>query len=74
MILICLLYTCGVWIESVDPVADFCLSNQVLFGTILSSTAELNNLSSAYAIALLVLVAARITQLTQKLTGTAVRA
>ena len=22
MILICLLYTCGVWIESVDPVAE----------------------------------------------------
>ena len=23
MILICLLYMCGVWIESVDPVAEF---------------------------------------------------
>ena len=30
MILICLLYTCGVWIESVDPVADLCITNQVL--------------------------------------------
>ena len=29
MILICLLYTCGVWIESVDTVADLCLTNQV---------------------------------------------
>ena len=37
MILICLLYTCGVWIESVDPAADLCLTNQVLYRTILSS-------------------------------------
>ena len=29
-----------VWIESVDPVADLCLTNQVLYETILSSTAE----------------------------------
>ena len=29
MILICLLNTCGVWIESVDPVADLCRLNQV---------------------------------------------
>ena len=35
MILICLLYMCGVWIESVDPVADLCL-----YRTILSTTAE----------------------------------
>ena len=55
MILICLLYTCDVWIESVDPVADSCLTNQVLYGTILSSTAEQ---LIAYAIPLLVLVAA----------------
>ena len=40
MILICLLYTCGVWIESVDPVADLCLTNQNSVGNILSSTAE----------------------------------
>ena len=40
MILICLHHTCGVWIVSVDPVADLCLTNQVLDGTILSSAAE----------------------------------
>ena len=53
MILICLLYTCGVWIESVDPVADLRLTNQVLYGTILPSTAEY---LITYAIPLLVLV------------------
>ena len=40
VILICLLYTCAVWIESVDPVADLRLTNQVLYRTILSITAE----------------------------------
>ena len=40
VILIGVLYTCGVWIESVDPIADLCLTNQILYGNILSSTAE----------------------------------
>ena len=29
-----------IWIESVDPVADLHLTNQVFYGTVLSSTAE----------------------------------
>ena len=34
------LFASGVWIESVDPVVDVCLTNQVLYRIILSSTAE----------------------------------
>ena len=67
MILICLLYTCAVWIESVDPVADLRLTNQVLYGTILYPVL-LNNLSRAYAIPLLVLNYPKLPcELTQKI-------
>ena len=76
MILICLLYTCGVWIESVYPVADLCLTNQVLYGTVLSRTAGITYRVSD--------TSPRPrgcknypelpSELTEKLTGTAVRA
>ena len=36
----CVLYMCGVWVESVDPVADLCPTNQLLYQTVQSGTAE----------------------------------
>ena len=30
----------GVWVESVDPVADLCPTNQLLYQTVQSGTAE----------------------------------
>ena len=75
-------FTCVVWIQSVDPVAYLCLTKQVLYGTI---PVLLNDLSRAYAIPLLFppcsprprgckTYPALPCELTQKLTGTAVRA
>ena len=34
------LYTCGVWVESVSPVADLCSANQLVYQTVQSGTAE----------------------------------
>ena len=34
------LYTSGVWVESVSPVADLCPANQLVYQTVQSGTAE----------------------------------
>ena len=34
------LYTCGVWVESVSPVADLCPAKQLVYQTVQSGTAE----------------------------------
>ena len=31
---------CGVWVGSVDPIADLCLTNQLVYQTVQSGTAE----------------------------------
>ena len=35
--MICDLYSCGVWVESGDPVANLCPTNQFLYRTVQSS-------------------------------------
>ena len=40
LVLICDLYTCGIWVESVDPMTDLCPTNQFLYQTVRSGTAE----------------------------------
>ena len=47
--LICDLYTCGVWVESVDPVADLYPTNQFLYQNVQSGTVE-KPLNSRYSI------------------------